>query len=589
MGESSSGVGVNPISQDDNSANHSGTVYVFIRIGDVWSQQAYLKASNTRGGYYFGRSVSISGDTIVVGSADEGSDGVGVNPPQSVHIAPESGAAYIFVRTAGVWTQQAFLKASNAGVFDYFGWSVSVSGDTAVVGAYREASNGVGVNSPSQSDNSLARSGAAYVFIRADGEWSQQAYLKASNTNMFDLFGESVAVSGDTVVVGARGEDGNGVGVDPTSQSDNSASLSGAAYVFVRAGGEWSQQAYLKASNAEKGDWFGEFVAVSEDTVVVGARLEDGNGGYHSGAAYVFVRADGEWSQQAYLKASNSGAGDYFGRPVAVSGNTVVIGATEEDSDGVGVNPPSQADNTAYTSGAAYVYVRASGTWSQQAFLKGSNTDPDDRLGNSVAVSGDTVVIAAWAEASQGMGANPPFGDDDSVANSGAAYIFTGLGPPFANAGPDQLLYIPGGGTSDVILDGSASSNPVGNPLIYTWTGPFPEGGGTVMGEMPMVTLPPGIHTVTLTVDDGNLMDNDTVEITVIETTMADAGPDQLHQVPSGGTADVMLDGSGSSDLDMDMLTLHLDGTVPRGRRHCHGCDADCHPPGRDAQHYPDR
>ena len=137
--------------------------------------------------------------------------------------------------------------------------------------------------------------------------------------------------------------------------------------------------------------------------------------------------------------------------------------------------------------------------------------------------------------------------------------------PPVADAGPDQLIYVPGGGTADVTLDGSGSINPVGNPLIYTWTGPFPEGGGTVMGETPMVTLPPGVHIVTLTVDDGNLMDSDTVEITVLETTMADAGPDQLHQVPGGGTATVKLDGSGSTDLDMDVLTFTWTGPFPEG------------------------
>ena len=217
----------------------------------------------------------------------------------------------------------------------------------------------------------------------------------------------------------------------------------------------------------------------------------------------------------------------------------------------------------------------------QQAYVKASNTDANDRFADSVAVWGDTVVVGAFLEDSNGVGVNPPSQADNSLLGSGAAYVFTGLGPPVADAGPDQLVHIPSGGTADVALDGSGSSNLGGDPLIYTWTGPFPEGGGTAMGEMAMVTLPPGVHTVTLTVDDGGgLMDSDTVEITVNQIPVADAGPDQLLQIPGGGTADVTLNGSGSSDLD---------GTIPRRWRHGHGCDACGHASRRDAQRHAER
>ena len=203
------------------------------------------------------------------------------------------------------------------------------------------------------------------------------------------------------------------------------------------------------------------------------------------------------------------------------------------------------------------------------------------------------MVVGAERESSNGVGVNPPSQADNSLSESGAAYVFTGLGSPVADAGPDQLLHVPGGGTADLTLDGSGSINPSGGPLIYTWTGPFPEGGGVVMGEIPMVTLPPGVHTVTLTVDDGEgLMDSDTVEITVNQIPVADAGPDQLLQIPGGGivglgrrlhphpTADVTLNGSGSSDLD---------GTIPRRWRHGHGCDVNGHSRGRDAQRHAER
>jgi hypothetical protein len=334
---------------------------------DPIAQQAYLKASNTDVGSQFGISVAASGDTVVVGANQEDSSATGVNGDQADNSAFHAGAAYVFVRSGGVWSQQAYLKASNTGADDVFGESVAVSGDTVVVGARLEDSNATGVNG-NQADNIPGASGAAYVFVRdAGGVWSQQAYLKASNTGANDQFGVSVAVSGDTVVVGAHREGSSATGVNG-SPGLNTEGNSGAAYVFVRVGGVWSQHAYLKASNTGAQDEFGESVAVSGDTVVVGAAGErssatgvDGNqadnSALNSGAAYVFVRdAGGVWSQQAYLKASNTGVSDHFGKSVAVSGDTVVVGATSEDSNATGVNG-DQADNSTADSGAAYVFV----------------------------------------------------------------------------------------------------------------------------------------------------------------------------------------------------------------------------------------
>ena len=294
---------------------------------------------------YAGLKVSDANGRTLAGRLD-------ITPTNQVHIVVDDRLASYPI-TVDPIAQQAYIKASNTGEFDKFGFSVAVSGDTLVVGAFGERSNGVGVNPPSQTDNSAVFSGAAYVFVRTSGSWSQQAYLKASNSGEGDQFGYSVAVSGDTIVVGAWGEASNGVGVNPPSQADNSAGDSGAAYVFARTNGVWSQQAYLKASNTRFSDWFGFSVAVSGDTAVVGAQGEDGDGSVESddstsgsGAAYVFVRTAGVWSQQAYLKASNPDIGDTFGRALAVSGDTVVVAARFEDSSGVGVNPPTQADNS---------------------------------------------------------------------------------------------------------------------------------------------------------------------------------------------------------------------------------------------------
>jgi hypothetical protein len=350
--------------QSDNSAAQSGAVYVFVRSADVWSQQAYIKASNTDVVDNFGWSVAVSGDTIVVGSPNEESAATGIDGDQSDNSTRATGAVYVFVRHAGAWSQHAYLKGSNTGRDDSFGSSVAVDSDTIVVGTHREDSAATGIDGD-QSDNSVAAAGAAYVFVRNAGTWSQQAYLKASNTDAIDSFGWSVAISGDTIVVSAPDEDSGATGIDG-DQGDNSASRAGAAYVFVRNAGAWSQQAYLKASNAEWNDKFGHCVAISDDTIVVSALAEEGaasgvdgdqsdNSANDAGAAYVFVRNAGVWSQQTYLKASNPEVSDYFGWAVAVDGGTVVVTTYHEDSAATGIDG-DQSDNSAENAGAAYVF-----------------------------------------------------------------------------------------------------------------------------------------------------------------------------------------------------------------------------------------
>ena len=321
-------------------------------------QTDYVKASNTGGNDRFGYSVALDGDTLVVGADYEASNATGVDGDQLDHSAPHSGAVYVFFRHLnGTWFQEAYLKASNTGAGDAFGQSVALDGDTLVVGADGEDSNATGVNG-NQLDNSAPWSGAAYVFVRSDGIWSQQAYLKASNTESNDTFGTSVALDGDTLMVGADGEDSNATGVNG-NQLDNSSNRSGAAYVFVRSDGTWSQQAYLKASNTGAGDVFGRSLALDGDTLVVGASSEDGgtllNNLPESGAAYVFVRSGGIWSQENYVKALDTESADGFGVSVALDGGTLLVGAWGEDSNATGVNG-NQFDNSASFSGAAYLF-----------------------------------------------------------------------------------------------------------------------------------------------------------------------------------------------------------------------------------------
>ena len=318
---------MNPTAEE--GVRDSGAAYVFVRTGSTWTQQAYLKASNTTMEDRFGHTVTVTGDTVVIGAPGEDGDGVGVNPVTN-ESAVDAGAAYVFVRSGTTWTQQAYVKASITGSGDSFALSVAASGDTLVFGAPREDGSGTNVNAAS--DDAALDAGAASVLVHDEQTWVQQAYLKASNTGtnpgIDDIFGHSVAVSGNTVVIGAPMEDGGGTGVNPPS--DERASNAGAAYVFVVEGTTWKQQAYLKASNTGHADNFGWSVAVSGDIAVVGAPLEDGNGGgpnppsdegaSDAGAAYVFVRSGNTWGHQAYLKAAVPEPDDRFGYSVGVIG-----------------------------------------------------------------------------------------------------------------------------------------------------------------------------------------------------------------------------------------------------------------------------
>jgi hypothetical protein len=442
---------------ENNSPGSVGAAYVFTRSAGAWSQQAYLKASNSGGNDNFGWSVAISGDTVVVGAVGEESNATGVNGVPSNNDAPGSGAAYIFTRSAGVWSQQAFLKASNTGATDQFGISVAVSGDTVVVGAQREDSNATGVNGDQANDNAN-NSGAAYVFTRSAGVWAQQAYLKASNTGA-DLFGFSVAISGDSIVVGAYQEASNATGVNGDQANDFS-SGSGAAYVFTRSSGTWTQQAYLKASNTGDGHQFGYSVGISGDTIVVGAIGES----FNSGAAYVFNRSAGVWAQQAYLKASNTENFDRFGCSVGISGDSIVVGAFEEDSNATSVNG-DQANNSAFNSGAAYVFTRSAGVWAQQAYLKASNTGISDSFGYSVAISGDSVVVGANLEDSNATGVNGDQANSNADA-SGAAYVFLITPDPTnvtISSTPTNLLFSSTG-------TGCAPGANLATPQILAWT-----------------------------------------------------------------------------------------------------------------------
>ena len=442
--EDSGATGVNG-NQRDESAWDSGAAYVFVRTGNSWSQQAYIKPSNTEASDKFGFSLALSGDgtTLAVGATLEDSNARGIGGNQTDNSAESAGAVYVFVRNGSTWSQQAYVKASNADAGDQFGWSVALNrdGNTLAVGAQTEASAATGV-SGDQADNSAADAGAVYVFTRNGTAWTQQAYVKASNAQAGDRFGFSLTLSGDgnTLAAGSYDEDGSAKGVNGVS--DEGAPNSGAAYVFVRRGVTWTQEAYLKASNTVRNIAFGSAVALSADasTLAVGAvdetNLTRGIDGDQSstpdnaisaGAIYVFGRTGGGWRQQAYVKSFNIGPTDLFGIRLALSadGSVLAAGAPGQSGGGRGFDAKPE-DFTAPESGAVYVFQRAAGdTWSQHAYLKAPNSDEYDHFGSGVAISGNGAVLTAASDA-EDSGANRVDGDqrDNSLRDAGAVFVF---------------------------------------------------------------------------------------------------------------------------------------------------------------------
>ena len=381
--------------QSDNSAFASGAVYVFTRQGENWIQQAYVKASNTGATDLFGSSVVLSGDgnTLAVAAHFESSAATGINGDENDDSIPQAGAVYVFTRIGNTWSQQAYIKASNSEGGDLFGFSVGLSADgaTLVASSYDEDGGTRVINGPD--DNLRGASGALFVFEFDGGAWRETAYLKGSRSERTDQLGYAVAISddGNTIAGGAGDEDCllpgvNPPGCDNDSLEDIGANIwVGAAYVFVRQGNTWTEQAFVKASNPRPYNSYGVRLALSGDgdTLAVTAYLEDeattgvhgsdpapflivpnldawrerGSQADESGAVYLYTRVDGDWTQQAYVKASNAQSGDEFGSAVALSGDgkIMAVAAHSEDSSARGLNG-DPADDSASDSGAVYMF-----------------------------------------------------------------------------------------------------------------------------------------------------------------------------------------------------------------------------------------
>jgi hypothetical protein len=357
--------------ENDTDAVDSGAVLIYTRNqggADNWGATQVIKAPDAANQNYFGNSVSISGDTIVVGS--NWGDGT----------ARRTGAAYVLGRNrdgADQWGVVKKLFASDGMAWDNYGGSVAVSGDTIAVASLYDSENGTAA-------------GAAYLYPAQDLEFHEIHKLTDAYGAEDDKFGRSVSISGDTLVIGQPGDESSaGAAFIYSRNSDGSAGIAADTWGFVQT---------ITASIPTAGDEFGGSVAISADTIVVGAEMASSE----RGAAYVYTRNQGgadNWGHVRTLTASDGVSGDRFGRSVAISGDTIVVGAWGDDDAG------------SY-SGSVYVFeCNESGAdnWGQVEKLTATGGESLDYFGYAVAISGDTIIVGAH-------------GDDDE---KGAAYIFS--------------------------------------------------------------------------------------------------------------------------------------------------------------------
>jgi hypothetical protein len=425
---------------DVGAATDEGTVYVYLRTNGVWALQDQLNAldlvNNLRFGlslsldantlsivatgalaYVFVRdvnsgtwlqearllvpanAVTISGDTTIFGFSSENVSG---NNTQ--------GSIYAFNRSNGAWGFPTNLTTGDGDQADQFGTSVALSGNTAVIGV------------PGDHVLQATARGAAYVFVENGGVWTREARLIANDGAQDDGFGNSVALDGDTAVVGASLDDVGAV-------ADQ-----GSAYVFNRVNGVWTQAQRLNAAGGAATDLFGTSVAISGDTVVIGAPQDDVGAAANQGSAYVFLRTAGVWAQQTQLVAADGAGADTFGRSVAVSGETALVGSPQDDL--------AVAD-----AGSAYVFLRTAGVWAQQSKLASAVAAANDFFGTAVALSGDTALVGA------------PQDDVLAAVDQGTATVFLRTGVAWA---PQATLVAADGTAGDqfgvaVAIDGNTA------------------------------------------------------------------------------------------------------------------------------------
>lgn len=427
----------------NNSVINSGAVYVYRRQAGTWVLDAFIKADNNRTDLLFGQSLSISGDTLVVGTTEDKTDASTLTSSNKIvsgegtissTVRPaSSGAVYVYRRAPdGVWSRQAFIKAFNANDNDNFGENVSISGDLLAVGASKEDSGLINIISPdlvASTDNSALDSGAVYVYKRTNDTWAPEAFVKGFRAETADTFGTGVSLHGDTLAVGAPGDDygketmtSTGVIISGNQTFDEGLTPlhnRGSVYIFRRdAIGNWNREAYIKGRNTKDQFYFGTEISVSENTLAVGVPRDNyigstivnngdafpnTTGGEFLGSVYIFNRDTTGWKHEAYIRPTNSEAFAFFGSSVSIFGNQLAVGAYGEGShldsqDSVfserpapDLDPTTQQSNT----GAVYLFQRVDSKWFQVNYFKADSPAANDHFGKSVTLWKDTIAVGA--------------------------------------------------------------------------------------------------------------------------------------------------------------------------------------------------
>jgi hypothetical protein len=433
-----------------------GKVYVFANDGGSWTATQTLSATPAsppppNWSDFFGWSLSLSGDTLLVGA-----------PFMLDQMLGPIGAVYVFTNEGGTWTQTQELTASDAFATDYFGWAVRHVGDVAVIGA----------NSHNRGANGTE--GAAYVFARSGGTWAETQELEGSDSTPGDgrQFGSSIAFDGTTLLIGAPSSDWNSTGVY----------IPGAAYVFANDGGTWTETERLVPDDSADGDQFGYSVALDGTNAVIGAPAANIGANAHQGAVYAFDGSSGSWTQSFKIVADDGAAYDQLGQSVALDGDMALAGGWSHNDDPTGTPPPPKP-------GAAYLYTASRGTWNFSGKFTASDGTDGDSFGWDVAIDGTTLVVGA-----QGTVGGNEF--------QGAAYVYTPGDPPIADVAPTSLDFslaagasgtaaltisnLGGGDLDYAILEGSEDC---AAPADVPWLAETPQSGTVASGASADVTV----------------------------------------------------------------------------------------------------
>ena len=317
---------------NDDDGDRSGSAYIFALDGGIWAEQAKLIAKDGEGGDFFGRSVSIDGDWAIVSSH---------------HDDVWSGSAYIYQRDGNLWKEQGKINARDGEANDSFGFSVDISGDTAIAGMPQDNDKG-------------EDSGSVYVYVRVKDKWVEQQKFTPRDVDAGDIFGSAVSIDGDYAIIGSLWDDDKG-------------NRSGSAYIYKRIRTVWTQEAKLVASDGARNAEFGFSVHISGKYAIVGAYAHNSG----TGAAYVFARNGEKWTEEAKLTASDGQAKDDFGISVSINGTTgnvaALVGSYRHDGKG-------------NNSGAVYSFLRKGGAWIERAKVTASDVEAGERFGVSVSL-----------------------------------------------------------------------------------------------------------------------------------------------------------------------------------------------------------